>query len=548
MGLKASKHASSETLSLEEVARRPKLSVGEVPSLNLVAHSTYATFAALVYKDPRAGLKCPEGWEVFVECTSLHLDREGYYAVAYINRAMKHCVIAQRGTSEVLALRAGIWVYFEEPTIQFYLAEQFSRQVALAISLMRDAEEWVVSYTGHSLGAVLAACRAVEEDTFAVTFESPGSLAFLKKAEKVRPDSIDTHLIAYLRPPNPINTLKPHCGYMVMLPAVHPNGTPVSARRDGSSATTGSATSLMILPPTDDSPPELAAHSPIMSELPPPRKEEGKESPVAGGSAPAASPPPTSAASPGAGGEGRAAAPAAPAQAPSRFSPSRFRMPSLRPQGYLRDYVLGSAGLGIPELQQYVTKVEPLIREMLERTQQLHSIHSILEHFLSHHGGAGSGESGGEMVVVRWPTHLMQFMEYYNTVRALEDPDNQFIHINAAYKSMMRRIFAVAPRPTDTIPLKYINTNSKRLVQLWWSWDATRRKALPLSLLEHKALNCIRVDGDCLRVSVLEPFQAKQFLSVLVARPKIAPILNRIWRNGDGNGNGDAAAALTSKL
>lgn len=505
MGLRYSKAASTEAMTLEEVARRPLLAPAEVNLLHLVSPAMYATFAALVYNDPGNRIKCPEGWEPFLDCATVQLDREGYYAAAYVNRATRQCVIAQRGTSEVLALRAGVWVYFEEPTIQFYLAEQFSKQVRLAISLMPHPEEWVVSYTGHSLGAVLAACRAVEEDTVAVTFESPGSRTFIRKTGHPYTPSIDAAIIAYVRPPNPINTLKPHCGYMVMLPATGPG-------------TTGGATSLMLLPPTDSSPPEGAARSPIIAELPSGGDSQSGRA-VGGGvdsraAAPSRSP-------------SRPPSPSPPR--PSMFSPSRLKLPSLRPQVYLRDYVLGNSGFGIPELQQYVSKVEPLIREMLERTQQLHAIHGILEHFF-----AGGGACAGEMVVERWPSHLMQFMEYYNTTRALEDPENQSAHVNAAYKAMMRRLFSVRPRPADRIPLRFINEDSKKMVQLWWSWEPARRKALPLTVLEHKTLNCITIDGDVLRATVLDAFHAKQFLALLVRRPELLPIINRVWTNGDG--------------
>ena len=203
---------------------QPALSAAEATHLPVVPHVVYAELAHHVY----GGIDCPdlpEGWSVFLSCEELCLNREGYYATAYINESIRHCIIAQRGTVDLDGLRAGVCILFDEPNIQFALAEQFSKQVRLKLQLSREAASvenadephYHVSYTGHSLGAVLAACRACAENTFAVTFESPGCRSYLEKT--LRPFRVEeADIVTYLRPPNPINTLKQHAGYLIQLP------------------------------------------------------------------------------------------------------------------------------------------------------------------------------------------------------------------------------------------------------------------------------------------------------------------------------------------
>lgn len=179
--------------------------------------------------------------------------------------------------------------------------------------------------------------------------------------------------------------------------------------------------------------------------------------------------------------------------------------------------------MGIPELQQYVSKVEPMIREMLEHTQQVHSIHSMRAHFEK------GDEPGEEEVVLRWPEHLLQFMEFYNTFRALEDPENQESHVREAYRSMMVRLYCTEPRRRDCIPLRYIDRTSQLVVRLWWSMDATQRKLWPLSFLDHKALNVIQIKDGYLCSYVLSALQAKQYLMRLVETAEMSALIDQ-WR------------------
>ncbi|KPA80570.1 putative mitochondrial hypothetical protein [Leptomonas pyrrhocoris] len=576
MGIFASRRthgAAEQSLSLDVVASRPKLEPHDAASLRLTSHGTYATLAAHVYGagDPETGIQValPDGWEVLLQCPALHLDCEGYFAVAYIHRRSHHCIIAQRGTSEVLSLRAGVWIYFEQPTIQFFLAEQFSKAVRHTLASMDGGrgEEWFVTYTGHSLGAVIATCRAVEEGTLAVTFESPGARAFIEKILDA-PAGMDACAVNYLRAPNPINSLKPHCGYGIVIPTQQvrlPSGVLFLAPS-------------LPPPPVDEDVDKEVLHGGMVPSRAGPRARPGSTPPppqrpispskqnessttlaaaksTPGGAVDAAKTPVTPPSPPnnssaavttrskdGGGGEGGAPAcdsgnksvgssgntkgttkmSVVPTTGNAKYT-SRWRIPSFRPQQYLRDYVFSNIGMGIPELQQYVSKIEPMIREMLEHTQQVHSIHSMRIHF------ERADEPGDEEVVLRWPEHLLQFMEFYNTFRALEDPENQEPHVREAYRGMMRRLYSTEPRRRDCIPLRCVDRTSQLVVRLWWSMDATQRKLWPLSLLDHKALNVIYIKDGYLCSYVLSALQAKQYLMRLVATAKMSELIDQ-WR------------------
>ncbi|CAJ1990672.1 hypothetical protein conserved [Leishmania donovani] len=545
MGLFSSKHARGDDgkpLSLDVIASRPRLEPHEVSLLQLTLHGVYATLAAHVYcaAAPETAMQVPlpEGWEVLLQCSSLHLDKEGYFAVAYVHRGSRHCIISERGTSEVLGLRAGIWMYFEQPTIQFFLAAQFSKAVRHKLEVMDRvcSGSWFVSYTGHSLGAVIAGCRAVEEGTLAVTFESPGARVFIEKTLDAS-SSMDGHLITYLRAPNPINTLKPQCGYVIMIPTqqvVLPSGTlflapsnPAAAEdederqspRSGSGSRASRMPSKVPLSSTSSTNP--SGYAGLVAA---PVTTAASTGTTAAATLAARSPTPPSVPASNSNNSGPGVAVAS--------APARWRIPSFRPQEYLRGYLFGGVGMGVPELQQYVGKVEPMIREMLEHTQQVHSIHSLRSHFQK------SDEPGDEEVVLRWPSHLLQFMEFYNTTRALEDPENQDAGVKEAYLGLMRRLYYTEPRRRDCIPTKYLDSRSLLVARMWWSMDAAQRKQWPLSLMDHKALNVIQIKDRYLCSYAMTAMQAKQYLMRLVARPEMRAMIDQWQRERTGGSTG----------
>jgi hypothetical protein len=469
---------------------RPMLTAAEVPSLPLVSHYVYALLALHVYKEPDQR-PLPAGWTVLMECSDVSLDREGYFGVAYINDALGHCVIAERGTADALGVRAALWMLLDEPTIQFALSEQFSKVVRLRLQLTRDGDApYALSYTGHSLGAVLAACRACAEHTFAVTFESPGCRNFVQQTmHPFRADDVD--VVCYVRQPNPINSLRPHCGYLVQLP--HASAPPAHHTTSASSAAAASD----------------AARASAPTNAP--------ESPAAG-----AAPSSTAAAAAAKGGSAAVVArgdkvATSLLQNVKRSVNSVAGFHFVSPQDYIRSKVLEQSA---PEVQAYLSKVEPILRDLLDRTRLLHSIAGIVDSL------AEDDARRSHDVVMVWPNNAMQFLEYFNLSLEMEKPENQDTHVYAAFRAMVSKFYQTDSRPKNKLPIRNLNRDSQKLVNMWLALPERDLASFPLSALERRALNTISFKGEMMSSSVMTAFQMKQYLALIVRRPAFVALLD----------------------
>jgi hypothetical protein len=215
----------------------------------------------------------------------------------------------------------------------------------------------------------------------------------------------------------------------------------------------------------------------------------------------------------------------------------KISLPSLpSPQEYIKNRVLE----GIPELQQYLTKIEPVLREMLNHTQQTHSISNIVTCFET------LDEPVGQDVILVWPTHLMQFLEYYNISKAMEDPVNQSTHVYNAYETLLQRLYVTAQRPKHRIPLRYLNKDVQKLLKLWWVLPPERAAGLPLSDLDRRALNSTSITGENMASEVISAFQMKQFLTLVIARNE--PLRNLLDSSSLSSGLPGSSELLSAKL
>lgn len=241
-----------------EESRAFKELVGVVP------HSDYARLSAHVYvfaqgADNHLGRgegRCsflPPGWEVLVCAGDFGLDKEGYGAVAYLNRRSRSVVVAQRGTANEEGVYADVYMMLLETPLHYELASEFCGCVREEVDRLQsqqlsqqqhqaqsgtpdnstdllksdDPEDdhaasvlpYSISYTGHSLGAVLAARQAFLGQAVAVTFDCPGSRPLLQQlagpgaGARERLDLwAATAYVTYLSKPNLANTLFPHLG------------------------------------------------------------------------------------------------------------------------------------------------------------------------------------------------------------------------------------------------------------------------------------------------------------------------------------------------
>jgi hypothetical protein len=96
-----------------------------------------------------------------------------------------------------------------------------------------------ITFTGHSLGAVMAIVRCVDEQQRdcgaspkmyrAVVFDSPGAAPLLSASQtewaKAENANGDANVVSYLSAPNLVNTLHPHVGTVIRLYVPHVRGT-----------------------------------------------------------------------------------------------------------------------------------------------------------------------------------------------------------------------------------------------------------------------------------------------------------------------------------
>ena len=189
----------------------------------------YALLADLSYNDPAQGYTQAEdlGWAPLATSNPTTDDDFGYFGVAFVNRATREIVIAHRGTNQLFGHdfdddfglldglannnvpqqygSAGI------RDVDNIGARKFIDDVHQKIALNSSIQDFTVSYTGHSLGAVLAELSAAQDRLTAVTFDSPGSLSIMQ----MHPEygfNPNVPIVSYLAHPNIVNTINSHAG------------------------------------------------------------------------------------------------------------------------------------------------------------------------------------------------------------------------------------------------------------------------------------------------------------------------------------------------
>jgi hypothetical protein len=158
-----------------------------------------------------------QGWELLCTASEFELNQEGYSAAAYLARETQTVVIAQRGTADEGGVYTDVFLFFTEVPYHIHLAAAFTACVERRLAAL-GLERCSISYTGHSLGAVIAACCACREGRYAVTFDSPGEAPLVQRLLPGRDlASLHQHVLCFVSKPNLANTLHAHVGALLRL-------------------------------------------------------------------------------------------------------------------------------------------------------------------------------------------------------------------------------------------------------------------------------------------------------------------------------------------
>lgn len=209
----------------------------------MVTSYIYAQLASESYRDvntalPNGGYSLPSGW-VFVRATGVGHTIEGYTGTAFANPATHELVIVHRGSDDLLSGDNSdtdddlIQIGLGNPPDQYSEAASFTDLIKA--EFLQQGGEYAgyrLSFTGHSLGAVLAELTAAKYDASATTFDSPGSKPILQKlvsegelsAQQVA--SAEQHITTYNAAPNIIDTTNEHVGtvYRIYPTPIFDNG------------------------------------------------------------------------------------------------------------------------------------------------------------------------------------------------------------------------------------------------------------------------------------------------------------------------------------
>lgn len=182
----------------------------------------YATMSMLAYEasdniEKIFTQRMPLGWQYVNLITFDGLDLTYLISIHHVRRQV---VISLKGTSTLGDLEADFEVFKQSKpnTLPNKLNSMIASSTDSIKKLKDQYPKYDWSFTGHSLGAVLAAILAKEFNSNAVVFDSPGATPFLGGF---------TNIVHYKAAPNSVNTCHPHSGeaFMIIVPTRPPAET-----------------------------------------------------------------------------------------------------------------------------------------------------------------------------------------------------------------------------------------------------------------------------------------------------------------------------------
>lgn len=170
-------------------------------------HLELSKLASLAYQKHIDANSTPAKWRLIKESPS---SIDGYKGYAFSNGKLN--VLVHRGTDELADSLSNLQLSLKETPLQLIAATMFT-------VTMDKYFGKIDIHVGHSLGGAIAQLIAINTESDAVAFDSPG---IGELANKISPKSIvnSDRVTEYLSAPNFINTLDTHLGdlYKVSIP------------------------------------------------------------------------------------------------------------------------------------------------------------------------------------------------------------------------------------------------------------------------------------------------------------------------------------------
>ncbi len=178
------------------------------------SHYIYALLSNNTYHNATYNL--PPGWKEFKGAFPILISSDNFYAVPYVNDALKKIIIAFRGSDTWKNYAADDIEIFVNWAPSLFLNKAIPFVEAVITEAIRQHPDFEISFTGHSLGAVIAELCAANYKRPAVTFESPGSRKmiddFTQKKQLPSDALVTTRIVSYQAAISAINRINPYLG------------------------------------------------------------------------------------------------------------------------------------------------------------------------------------------------------------------------------------------------------------------------------------------------------------------------------------------------
>lgn len=184
------------------------------------SHYIYAVLSNNIYNNSKEMKALPSEWKLVSSST---LGDQNFYAASYINESQKKIIIAFRGTVTLENKVQEDIAIFLNKIPPLFMSRAIPFVDTVIASTARQYTGFDVSFTGHSLGAILAELCAAKYTRSAVTFESLGTremiddMARKDQLPRDAPIKVEKNIFSYQAAISLINRINGYLGTRIRL-------------------------------------------------------------------------------------------------------------------------------------------------------------------------------------------------------------------------------------------------------------------------------------------------------------------------------------------